>query len=492
MIAGRYRVGRLIGAGGMGLVFEGQHLTLGTSVAIKLVRPQFASDAHVMQRFVNEARGVASLTSPHVARVFDAGQLDTGEAFLVMEHLVGQDLLAYLRQSGPLNWEEAALYVAQACDGLADAHEHGLIHRDIKPEHLFIVRSDGGEASVKVLDFGIAKHLGRSTADRMTDPGDSIGSPSYMSPEQVQDASNVDARTDIWSLGVVLFEALTTVRPFDGDTISHTQWQILGEAPRSLSELRADLPAELLAIVARCLEKERDRRFGSARQLGEALRALLRQGVPTSGAFAAGLPALVAEDAISKDTLAAAPLPDITPPSERSDQETVASRRLARRQRALRVVVGLFIGVLAVLLLFWAFREKQIVLWPARLNDDTTLIADTDRSWEPAALPLVKLETGAGVPRAVAAVPAPAPETAPEPTGQGADQLQRATSESDSRPPMPRPRTRRSVEQSAPELTPAQVEARYQRWLEQQNLVPVDEVTVDESGTLGVSKPQEE
>src|SRR5690606_17560591 len=130
------------GAGGMGLVFEGQHLTLGISVAIKLVRPQFASDAHVMQRFINEARGVASLTSPHVARVFDAGQLDSGEAYLVMEHLVGQDLLAHIREWGPLDWREAALYVAQACDGLADAHERGLVHRDIKPEHLFIVQTE--------------------------------------------------------------------------------------------------------------------------------------------------------------------------------------------------------------------------------------------------------------------------------------------------------------------------------------------------------------
>lgn len=479
VLAGRYRVGQLLGAGGMGLVFEGQHLTLGISVAIKLVRPQFASDAHVMQRFINEARGVASLTSPHVARVFDAGQLDSGEAYLVMEHLVGQDLLAHIREWGPLDWKEAALYVAQACDGLADAHERGLVHRDIKPEHLFIVQTEGAEPYVKVLDFGIAKRLGLSSEDRMTDPGDSIGSPSYMSPEQVLDASNVDARTDIWSLGVVLYEALTTVRPFDGDTIGHTQWQILDEPPEPLSALRPDVPPGLVAIVSRCLEKDRDRRFASVRQLGDELKALLRSASKAAAAPPHSGSANNSDYAVEPLPFLDTPL-DTTPLSERSSENWQGPQRFARRRRVLRVLVGLFVGALAALLV-WGVWQRTIALWPAHLNTDDTSVSDTDRSWEPAMLPLVKLETGDGVSRDGSIPPT---TSIPE---------QDANSLTPDRPPTDQPDApKRSSKAQTTDLTPDQIEARYRRWLEQQNLVPVDEVTVDRTGTLSTAKPEDQ
>jgi eukaryotic-like serine/threonine-protein kinase len=270
VIGERYRVGQLLGGGGMGVVFAGTHLLLGTPVAVKLIHSDLKDHPEAVQRFLNEARTTAALKGEHIARVFDVGVLASGEPYLVMEHLEGCGLDQYLEQHGPLGQAEAVDIVLQSCEGLAEAHAAGLVHRDIKPANLFLAYRPDGQFTVKILDFGIAKRQHRD-APRLTDPGKSLGSPWYMSPEQMLTAHAVDERADVWSLGVLLFELLTNCRPFEGETLAQVCGSVLTAPPPRLREFRDDVASELEDIVLRCLEKEPARRFASVTQLAKAL-----------------------------------------------------------------------------------------------------------------------------------------------------------------------------------------------------------------------------
>jgi serine/threonine protein kinase len=272
IIAERYLVGEVLGGGGMGVVYAGTHVLLGTPVAIKLIHPELKDDGEAVGRFVNEARAAAGLKGEHIARVFDAGQLPTGEPYLVMEQLAGLSLDEYLQGRGPLPQAEAAAIVLQVCEGLAEAHATALVHRDIKPANLFLAERADGHYSVKIIDFGIAKQRVRADAPALTDPGKSLGSPWYMSPEQMLTPASVDQRADIWSIGVLLFELLTTRLPFDGESVPQVCANVLATPPPLPSQIRADVAPELDAIVHRCLEKEPQRRFASVNDLAHALR----------------------------------------------------------------------------------------------------------------------------------------------------------------------------------------------------------------------------
>jgi serine/threonine-protein kinase len=271
LIAERYLVGEVLGGGGMGVVYAGTHVLLGTPVAIKLIHPELKDDAEAVGRFVNEARAAAALKGEHIARVFDAGQLPTGEPYLVMEQLAGVSLDQYLQGRGPLPQAEAVAIVLQVCEGLAEAHATALVHRDIKPANVFLAERPDGNYSVKVIDFGIAKQRVRTDTPALTNPGKSLGSPWYMSPEQMLTPASVDPRADIWSLGVLLFELLTARLPFDGESVPQVCANVLSTPPPSPSELRGDVAPELDAIVHRCLEKEPQKRFASVNDLAQAL-----------------------------------------------------------------------------------------------------------------------------------------------------------------------------------------------------------------------------
>lgn len=290
VIAERYVVGEVLGGGGMGLVYAGTHVLLGTPVAIKLIHPELKDDAEAVGRFVIEARAAAALKGEHIARVFDAGQLPTGEPYLVMEQLAGVSLDQYLHGRGPLPQAEAVAIVLQVCEGLAEAHAAGLVHRDIKPANLFLAERPDGHYSVKVIDFGIAKQRVRSDTPALTNPGKSLGSPWYMSPEQMLTPASVDQRADIWSIGVLLFELLTARLPFDGESVPQVCANVLATPPLRPSEIRGDLAPELDAIVLCCLEKEPPRRFPCVNELAQALRPF----VSTSAATDAGSVAPVA------------------------------------------------------------------------------------------------------------------------------------------------------------------------------------------------------
>ena len=288
LLGGRYLVERKFAEGGMGIVCLGRHAHLEQPVAIKFLRRALSGKPAVVERFLNEARALAKLRSEHVVRVMDVGQLESGRPYLVMEHLDGIDLDALVDRDGPLSIETAVSYVLQVCEPLAEAHALGIVHRDIKPENLFLWSGGPSADIVKVLDFGVAKQLGTPKGLAVTGPQDSIGSPCYMSPEQIVTPQSVDARTDIWSLGVVLYRLLTDSLPFDGTSLLEVLSHVLNAQPKPLTEVLPSLDPELEAIVHRCLEKSRDARFASMTELSSALSAYLehrRAGVRPAREF---------------------------------------------------------------------------------------------------------------------------------------------------------------------------------------------------------------
>ena len=271
VIAGKYEIIKLIGSGGMGYVVSAMHVELGEVVALKFLRPEALQIDELVERFSREARAAAKIRSEHVARVYDVGVLPDGVPFIVMEHLAGQDLADVLQARGPLPIKVAVEYVMQACEALAAAHAAGVVHRDIKPENLFLTTHAQGLDFIKILDFGISKVAlapGKRGFVRTMMP---LGSPVYMSPEQIRSSDQVDARTDIWSLGCVLFELLTGTVAFNEPSLMQLSAAILEHDPVPLRELLPDAPPELEEVVLRCLEKDVNLRYGNIAELAIAL-----------------------------------------------------------------------------------------------------------------------------------------------------------------------------------------------------------------------------
>lgn len=282
VVAEKYRIEGVLGVGGMGVVVGARHLTLGQSVAIKILTAGETQPKDAVERFLREGRAAAALSSDHVVRIYDVGQLDNGVPFMVMERLRGGDLANLLTERGPLPVEEAVEYVAQATMAIAEAHEAGVVHRDLKPANLFLTQRSDGSPCVKVLDFGISKQLSMfesaTLRGDLTSTRQVMGSPAYMSPEQVRDARSVDHRTDIWALGTTLYELLTHHVAFDADTLPAVCAAIAADPPTPIELHRGDVPEGVAQIVMRCLEKSPDKRYQSARALLSALRA--HQGRP--------------------------------------------------------------------------------------------------------------------------------------------------------------------------------------------------------------------
>jgi len=284
ILAGRYVVDRVIGSGGMGVVVAARHAELGHLVAIKLLLPELVDRPEVVERFLREARAVVQLKSEHAVRVLDVGLHEPRGAragrppvpYMVMEYLDGVSLFGLLAR-GPIAIPDAADQIAQACEALEEAHRLGIVHRDLKPDNLFVTRRPSGAALLKVLDFGISLVPEGEGASRLTGHADVMGTPLYMSPEQMMSARNADARSDVWALGATLYELLTGRAAFAGANVTEICTRVLSSVPASPSALRAEIPAELSAVVLRCLEKAPERRFPSAGELGRALSPF-RQG----------------------------------------------------------------------------------------------------------------------------------------------------------------------------------------------------------------------
>ena len=268
VLCGKYRIERLLGKGGMGLVACARHLDLDQSVALKLLLPEVLRNRDVVKRFRREAQAMVQLKGEHVCRVFDVGALDDGTPFMVMEYLEGQDLGLLLREQGRLTPGFAVDLVLQVCEALAEAHALGIVHRDIKPANCFLTHGPDGEPLLKVLDFGISKALGVADGG-ITTSQTLIGSPSYMSPEQMHSSKNVDARTDIWALGTVLYELVSGRRPFVGDSFAALCLAVTTKPMLALDDVV--LPDGLVEVIARCLEKQPEGRFGSMAELSAAI-----------------------------------------------------------------------------------------------------------------------------------------------------------------------------------------------------------------------------
>jgi serine/threonine-protein kinase len=274
VLAGKYRVERVLGQGGMGCVVAAHHIQLDEKVALKFLLPTAIASPDATSRFLQEARAAVKIKSEHVARVIDVGQLENGAPYMVMEYLDGCDLAAWLSRRGPMPTEQAVDFVLQACEAIAEAHALGIVHRDLKPANLFCVQRPGGQLAIKVLDFGISKMtLPGSTANNLTRTNALVGSPLYMSPEQMQHSKGVDLRTDIWSLGVILFELMAGRPPFEAEAVTELAVKVFTETAPPLRTLRSDAPPGLEQVLAMCLEKDRARRFQSVADLAIALQS---------------------------------------------------------------------------------------------------------------------------------------------------------------------------------------------------------------------------
>jgi eukaryotic-like serine/threonine-protein kinase len=272
IVAGKYRLTRMIGRGGMGSVWEGIHVTLGTRVAVKFIDAEHAASAEARRRFENEARAAATLRSKHVVEVYDHGLMDDGRPFIVMEFLEGEPLDKRVERLGRLPARDTARLITMVCRALAKAHAAGIVHRDLKPDNVFLVWDDeDGEDVAKVVDFGIAKFTDSKGPISATRTGSVLGTPYYMSPEQARGLRSVDYRSDLWSVGVITYRCMTGHLPFEGEAVGDVLVKLCTAPMPVPSQIASDVPPGFDAWFARALAREPAGRFQSAAELATSL-----------------------------------------------------------------------------------------------------------------------------------------------------------------------------------------------------------------------------
>jgi eukaryotic-like serine/threonine-protein kinase len=374
VVHGRYRVEYELGRGGMGVVLAAQDERLDRSVALKVVLPKMLRSPEAIERFSNEARSLARLESRHVVRVLDFGSLSgppscAGLPFMVLELLRGEDLFSVAAREGGLSPARVVRYALEACAGLAAAHAQGIIHRDLKPENLFLASEPDGGQALKVLDFGIARSHSRPP---LTRGQVGVGSPGYMSPEQVEGGQQVDARSDIWALGVVMYELLAHRPAFYGDNPQSLCLQILTAPVTPLLEIKPDLPPALVYVVERCMQRDPAHRFQNVAELAEALAPLDTWS-----------PASEAERIRHQlETADEPPISDLRPVQRRlSSSDIIITEPTVRRGRGRRVVSFLLAAaVIAPALALLPHVASAPELAPARAWS-TQALARTQETW---------------------------------------------------------------------------------------------------------------
>ncbi len=277
LIQSRYRLARLLGAGASGAVWAARNELIDRDVALKIMRPEVAEDAVALQRFFNEAKASGRVRSSSIVEILDLGQAEDGSPFLVFELLYGEGLDSRLKREGTIPPEQLLEYMIGVTKALDLAHSQGIIHRDLKPANIFLHRLASGDSVAKILDFGISKVFDTGQNFSLTRTGMVVGSPAYMSPEQAAGREDIDGRADLWSLGVVMFEALTGTLPYEAANYNALMVRILTQDSDPIQTRKTDLPQPLCAIVDSLLRRERDQRTQSAGVLAGQLEAVLRE-----------------------------------------------------------------------------------------------------------------------------------------------------------------------------------------------------------------------
>jgi eukaryotic-like serine/threonine-protein kinase len=364
MIARKYRVERTIGRGGMGIVVEALHVDLDTRVAIKFLLPEFMSYSEASERFMREARAVAKLQTHHVARVLDVASLESGEPYMVMELLDGEDLACHAAEAGPLAIGECIDHIVQACEALAEAHTLGIVHRDLKPANLFLTRRPDGAPFIKLLDFGVSKMLTGDTGNvSLTQTTTILGSALYMSPEQMRSSKSVDHRTDIYAIGACLFEIIGGRPPYFADSFPELCAKIYTEPPEPLQDLRPEVPDGLVEVLEKSIAREPEDRYQS---VAEFVHALAPFAAPSTRITIAGIlrqhaleldmppPASrMSKLARSRVSAVGAPL------SERGARAAHGSLSDAEQPRRARMLLYVSVGAVAIALGAWGALQFQ-------------------------------------------------------------------------------------------------------------------------------------
>ena len=377
-IIGRYRLVRALGEGGMGSVYEAVHVDLGKRVAVKILRPEVARVAEARARFLREGSTAASIHHAHVVEVFDVGQ-EGGALYLVMEYLEGENLYEHLYRVGVLSVAACVDLLLPVCAALAVAHEQGIVHRDVKPENVFLARTRHGALQSKLLDFGISK-VPLPGGARLTATSTLLGTPHYMSPEQAQEGGRVDARSDQYAFGVMLYECSTGKRPFEGDDLYPLLHAIVRGASEPPRSLRPEIPVAFEAVVQRAMARDPSDRFASMHALGAALLPF----------------ASPATQEVWRPVFGAPPVVDATSPARpsRIDVATLAETQPVSRRRAFVAGCALGLVLLGTALLATARRHPPHPSRPVAAPVASTVAAPTPTAPEapaPAVSPVVEV-----------------------------------------------------------------------------------------------------
>ncbi|MDX2019160.1 MAG: serine/threonine-protein kinase [Deltaproteobacteria bacterium] len=378
IIADRYEVIGPLGQGGMGEVVVAKHLFLKQNVALKLIRSDARPDGDVLKRFEREAHIIARLRGENIARVLDAGQTEYGMPFIAMELLTGEDLDSIARKTGKLPVDVAVRFVMQACEGLAEAHVMGIVHRDLKPANLFLTTKLDGTKLIKILDFGISKVapgvLSDSSGAQVTGTTTTIGSPAFMSPEQLRSSRDVDLRTDIWALGVILFRLCSGRFPFEGDTITEVIVKAMTESPLDLQSLEPSLPKQLIEAVDACLQKNRDHRPINVGALARMLAPILEE---EGDGYADRISRILGKDIANDPTVASGDRSNVRAAILTAESSSRSARPEPRKSYKRTLHLAAAAGGLVVLsLVLWLLRSassQTVSVSPQATTRDATV-----------------------------------------------------------------------------------------------------------------------